>query len=541
MLNFARKKEQSKPFSLGIETIFYLIVIPLIVAIFLKAVLDVDDSYDPGWYHLPFAARLGGILPKEMFIGDEKWFEPRFDGFPLLAHFLQGLFWRVTGRIQSTNLVAFFSVIGYFAFLRVYFQVPLYLSAIALFSIPLFLTNATTSFVDLFGNVGISILVMMTYSFYKNKDLPSFSELFVAFLGAAIAVNTKTQLQPLGLFILIFTGSRLAWLYWQQHRVKHLVKVLPLTILAILIIFASPIKNTLIHQNPLYPIKVEIGGVVLNHKLSPEAYETGNRQQKWINSVLEINAPHFWTADQWSSDFDRNRRGGFFGLYVVFNILLLLGLLFREAIQNKYLLVRKDRAKEQTVATSKTENSRAAKIAFFTAIAMSIVPINFPQSHELRYFMYWMICLVSLNLALISLPKNRELWGRWLKPKYMGLIYLVFLTIVLIRTDGTYIKVKNASLDKHVTFGVKPDLIAQIKPNERVCLLSKHMGEEVQGAPMAALKYAFLYSSYFHPELDYDYSIQATLDPANCGDRTIIPQPQPEKTEEQLTSAKTQT
>ena len=187
MLNFAGKREQSKPRRLGIETIFYLVVIPLIASIFLKAILDVDNNYDPGWYHLPFASRIWGILPKSMFIGDEKWFEPRFDGFPLLAHFLQGFFWKITGRIQSTNLVSFLSIIGYFWFLRAYFQVPLYLSAIALFSIPLVLTNASTSFVDLFGNVGTSILVLMTYSFYKNKQLPQTKELLIAWLGAAIA------------------------------------------------------------------------------------------------------------------------------------------------------------------------------------------------------------------------------------------------------------------------------------------------------------------------------------------------------------------
>ncbi|MEY4517490.1 MAG: hypothetical protein RLZZ499_89, partial [Cyanobacteriota bacterium] len=99
MLNLATK-ERSKQRPLTIETVLAVSAVVLIVAIFLKAVLDVDNNYDPGWYHLPFAGRIWGILPKSMFIGDEKWFEPRFDGFPLLAHFLQGFFWRITGRMQ---------------------------------------------------------------------------------------------------------------------------------------------------------------------------------------------------------------------------------------------------------------------------------------------------------------------------------------------------------------------------------------------------------------------------------------------------------
>ena len=507
MLNFATKQEQTKQRRLGIETILATVAIALVTLVFLKAILDIDNNYDPGWYHLPFAGRIWGILPPEMFIGDEKWFEPRFEGFPLLAHFLQGFFWRITGRMQSTNLVSFLSIIGYFWFLRSYFKVPLYLSVIALFSIPLVLTHASTSFVDLLGNVGTSILVMMGYCFYKNRELPTAKELFMAFLGAAIAVNTKTQLQPLVFVILIVLGIRLIWLYWQQPAVK-LLQILPIALIAALIIFATPVKNTVLYGNPLYPIKIEVAGVVLNHKLSPEAYDEGNRQQNWVTSVLEINAPLSWTPDQWSNYPARSRRGGFFGAYVVFNLLLLLGFLVRELIQNKSL--------------PKDKRSREARFAVLTAIAMSLVPLNFPQSHELRYFMYWGICLVSLNLYLISLPK-KQLAGRWLQPKYLGLVYSVFLTIVLVKIGTFFARPSMITLDKYVTFGVKPGFLSQIEPNDRVCLLSRHIGEDIQTAPTAALKYVFLYSSYFHPELDYDYSVQAALNPEACDDRKIIP------------------
>ena len=423
-----------------------------------------------------------------------------------MAHFLQGLLWRITGRIQSTNLVGFFAITSYFIFLKSYFQIPLYLSAIALFSIPLVLTHASASFVDLLGNVGTSILVMMTYSFYKNKELPNFPELLIAFIGAAIAANTKTQLQPLVFVILIVLGIRLAW-YWQQKPSVNLIKTVSIALLATIIIFATPVKNTVVYGNPLYPIKIQVGGIVLNHKLSPDAYEEGNRQLNWLMSISEINAPENWTTDQWSGDPNRSRRGGFFGAYVVFNLLLLVGFAVREFIVNK----------------SNQNSDRQARVALLTAIAMSLVPLNFPQSHELRYFMYWMICLVSLNLYLISLPKNRQLLGRWLQPKYMGLVFTIFLAIVLVRIGKLYAVPTFYTLDKYVTFGVKSEFLTQIQPNEKVCLISKHIGEDTQTAPTAALKYAFVYSSYFHPEIDFDYAIQAALDPKACGDRTIIP------------------
>ena len=509
MLNFATKQERLKQRRLGIETILYPLAIALVISVFLKAILDIDSNYDPGWYHLPFAGRIWGILPQEMFVGDEKWFEPRFEGFPLLAHFLQGFFWRVTGRMQSTNLVSFFSIVGYFWFLRSYFRVPLYLSAIALFSIPLVLTHATTSFVDLLGNVGTSILMMTTYCLYKNRQLPTAQELFIAFLGAAIAANTKTQLQPLVFAILIVAGIRLGWLYWRHKPSVKLLQILPIALVATLIIFATPVKNTVLYGNPLYPIKIEVAGVVLNHKLSPEAYDEGNRQQNWVTSVLEINAPLTWTPDQWSNYPARSRRGGFFGAYVVFNLLLLLGFFVRELIQNRSL--------------PKNKRTREAKVAVLTAIAMSVVPLNFPQSHELRYFMFWMITLVSFNLYLISRPKPKQLLGKWLQPKYMGLVYSVFLTIVLVKIGTFFARPSIITLDKYVTFGIKPEFLSQIEPNDRVCLLSRHIGEDIQTAPVAALKYVFLYSSYFHPELDYDYSVKAALNPEACGGRKIIP------------------
>ena len=516
MLNLATKdKERLKQRKLGIETILSAIAIVLVTAVFLKAIIDVDNNYDPGWYHLPFAARLGGILPKSAFIGDEKWFEPRFDGFPLLAHFLQGVFWRITGRMQSTNLVGFFSVVGYLFFLKKLFQVPLYLSAIALFSIPLVLTHASTSFVDLLGNIGTSMLVLMTYRFYKNRELPSKGELFVACLGAAIAANTKTQLQPLVFVILGFTGIRLCWLMWRNGiKAKQLTKIVPVAILASLIIFATPAKNTVLYGNPLYPIKIEVAGIVLNHKLSPEAYEEGNRQRNWIESVLEVKAPFYWTPDQWSTELERSRRGGFFGAYVVFNLLLLLLFFVRELIQNKPL--------------PKSDRANEAKYAVLTAIAMSIVPLNFPQSHELRYFMYWMICLVSLNLYLVSLAKNSQILSRWLQPRYLGLVSAIFLTIVLVKTDVFYVKPSFISEAEYIEFGVKQAYLEQIRPDEKVCLVAMHMGEDVQQAPVAALKYAFVYSSRFHPEIDHDYSIQTAFDAESCGNLRIIPNDVPD-------------
>lgn len=142
--------------------------------------------------------------------------------------------------------------------------------------------------------------------------------------------------------------------------------------------------------------------------------------------------------------------------------------------------------------------------------------------------MYWMICLVSLNLYLVSLPKNSQMIGKWLQPRYMGLVYAVFLTIVIVKTNAFYVKPDFISEEEYVEFGVKQAYLEQIKPDEKVCIIAMHMGEDVQIASVASLKYAFAYSSYFHPEIDYDYSIQTALNPESCGDLRIIPNDVPD-------------
>jgi hypothetical protein len=163
------------------EKVFSFAAVTISILIFAKALLDVDPNYDVGWYHLPFAARIWGIIPQEAFMSGGS-IESRYDGFPLLAHFFQGLLWKVTGRLQATNLVGYLCLISYFFFLQSFFRVPLALSAIAIFTIPAVITHASSSFVDLPGNIGVSVLMMMLYRFFRQSKLPTPKELLFTFL-----------------------------------------------------------------------------------------------------------------------------------------------------------------------------------------------------------------------------------------------------------------------------------------------------------------------------------------------------------------------
>lgn len=489
-----------------LEIFLSLIAIILAISIFLKAIIDIDTNYDVGWYHLPFAARIWGIVPRSEYIG-ENLIEYRYDGFPLLANFFQGLLWKITGRIQATNLVGYFSLLAYFAVLYKLFRVPFFLSIIAIFTIPTVLTHAATSFVDLPGNVAVSLLMMMVYLLFKQSQLPSKQELLLIVLGAAAAVNTKPQLQPLVFLIYWIVGARLIWLYFRNELKPKLWKIIPLGIVASCLIFATPIKNVALYGNPFYPIKIEVAGIVLNHKLTPDTYSEGSRPRKWLQSILEIKTPE-WTPDQWNGGDEEllDRGGGFFGAYVIFNFFLLVSLTVMEQVNNKKLSVHK---------------SHNATTALITVILMSLVPANFPQSHELRYFMFWMITLVSLNLYLVS--AWQQSYPAWIKPKYFGVIYLLFLATVCTKIDSYFLRPVFNNFEPYLENTVKTELLEQMVPNDRTCMIALHAISDPTSVPVAEIHNAFYYSSYFHPEIEDPYSIKAAVDPQNCGDLKIIP------------------
>lgn len=491
-----------------LEIILSAIALMIATLIFLKAFIDVDTNYDVGWYHLPFAARIWGIVPAESF-SSENIVEYRYAGFPLLTHFFQGLLWKLSGRVQAANLVGYLSLIIYFLTLRSFFQVPLYLSTIAIFAIPAVLTHASTSFVDLPGNVGAAVLMMMIYRFFSQSQLPSKPELLFAFLGAAMAANTKPQLQPLIFVLFWVAGIRLVWLYFKYTTSgkRQLWLTVSLAAIASILIFATPIKNVALYGNPFYPIKIQVAGIVLNHKLTPDTYSEGNRPQKWLQSILEINTPK-WSADQYNGGDEKylDRAGGFFGAYVVFNLLLLLGLTIREQVLNRKLA---DHKSCQAIA------------ALATILLVSLIPANFPQSHELRYFMFWMITLVSLNLSLVSGLQNQK--KSWLQVKYLGLVYLLFMAIVWVKIDNSYLKPVFRTQERYLKNNIKAELVEQMIPNQRTCLIARHAIVKPNAVPFAQINNAFFYSSYFHPEINYDYSVKAAIDPKDCGKLTMIP------------------
>ncbi|MGD1918488.1 MAG: hypothetical protein ACFCAD_06140, partial [Pleurocapsa sp.] len=118
---------------------------------------------------------------------------------------------------------------------------------------------------------------------------------------------------------------------------------------------------------------------------------------------------------------------------------------------------------------------------------------NFPQSHELRYFMYWIITVISLNLYLVMRYQSE-----FIKPYYLGLISLIALIIVGIKTDYVYLKPSFNTLEKFKDKKIDRVVMAQIKPGENICLPNRY-------------PYTFGYTPWFHPDLNYTYSIRSAF------------------------------
>jgi hypothetical protein len=424
------------------------IAVALAVSLVVAAWHDVSQAYDVWYYHVPFAGRLVGLVdPKSYVFSADN--QARFGGFPLFGELLQGIAWRLTGHVAATNLVALGALFGLAAFLWRLFAVPLHLSLIALLAIPLVMTHATSSYVDLPSNACVTMLCLCVVRAWTTG--PSRGLLIGAGLLAAAAANMKFQLVPI---VTIASGALFVIaLRHGGRRMLPLLAFLPL-------VFATPIKNAVVHGNPVWPIELEVLGHSFPHVeeaygSSPRHLEHASRPVRFVRSALEIdNRPiasqRRWSVDQWTPpDEPGYRMGGYFGAYVFVN-LAALGWALR------------------------TRKKEAIVFAGVTLVAAFV-----PQSHELRYYMHWMMLLVALNLVFWA-PKARLA---------ASAIALAALAVVTWSTDAAYLYASGSTFDELVGKRVDRSIIDAAMPGERLCI--------------ARQPFNFLYAPMFHTERSY--------------------------------------
>ncbi|HAC66151.1 MAG TPA: hypothetical protein DCF68_22115 [Cyanothece sp. UBA12306] len=493
-LHLLRKFIPLKPFLkfLKIKNILTIFSVAILVSIFLIAFFDANYGGDAFMYHVPFAARIWGIISPEQYTFEDN-IENRLLGFPLLTNFLQGFFWKILNRPEATNLVCYFSLIVFISYLTSYLKIPFYLSTIALLAVPMVHMHAARSYIDLPSNVGVSILILTTYLLYANRVQFNHKTFLKIVLSGAIAANSKFQLIPIVFLVLCFLFPQVINKYWKingngKKDLRALSKTLLLCFLASTIIFATPIKNTLVYQNPFYPVKIEIAGKVLNHNETKPNFMHQNLRNlppplRWGKSILEIDAfddrrPWKWTLamDFISWDQERFGIGGYFGGYVIFNLILFL-----------YIVC--------------TNRDCESKIAALLLVIMTPITSILPQSYELRYYMYWMIVLVSLNCYLVcSLVDKSSKNKQWINPKNFALIATGFMLVFMAQTRYFFTIPEFASFESQLkrTDIIDQNILRNIKDGEKVCLVHK-------------VPNTFLYNSYFHPPRNYSVKAEFNL------------------------------
>lgn len=459
---------------------------------FVAAVHDVSTPWDVWYYHLPFAARIWGIVPEQAY-SFHAINEARFQGFPLLGELLQGLFWRAFGRPEASNLVAFAAVPLHALFLKRFFQVPLHLSVIALMAIPLVQLHASSCYIDLPANSCASMLVLLVYHLFTRERTGEreVSGRTLVLLGvlAAGAVNMRFQLLAVVLLALLAaTPPVLGPLFRElgsagNPRRRALLK-LSLIALSLPLVFASPLQNLVLHQNPFYPVKLALGGLALPgvedvYSSSPPYLEHAPRPLRFLYSLLEIGVQPMtvrrrWTIDQWMPEGSTgNRMGGYFGAYVVFHLAAL------------------------GWATARAR-ARPARVGAALFAVLTAVTALLPQSHELRYYLYWMLVLVSLNLILACRQDRLALSP---SPPALGAAGAGALLIVLAVTRCGYVYPSGSSFATLLHDKVDPATLGQIRDGDQVCLSRE--------------PWTILYAATFHPPSRY--AIKEAERKEDCG------------------------
>jgi hypothetical protein len=469
-----------------------------------RAVLRVDHSWDTWMYHLPFAGRMWGILPAADHVMPP-YLEDRYQGVPLLGEWLQGLLWWVTGRPEAINVLGLASLLLYLWFLRRYLQVPGYLAFVGLAAIPLVQIHATTGYVDLPSNLAFSVVVLLTYLLYTREGTATRGNVALLLGAAALGANIKFQLVPLTPIVLAFAAARLAWLArgrWAAalREAGGAARLGPALALALAVVFAVPIKNLVLHGNPVYPLQMRVLGVTLE---GPEALPAEKEMEsirfvpvyladapgpkRWLYSLFEVGIrpytdPRRWTVDQFMPHGSTGTMmGGYSAPYVALHLALLAYLAWRL-------------------------RSREARAALAVMLIASLSVSAVPQSHELRYSLFWMVVLVSLNLHLLGRLEATAAGGL-VSRRGFGLALLAGLALTVGVSRGQYLDPRPYPLERLIDVKVDKSILAKIHDGDRVCFSHE--------------PWTVLYTAHFHPPLRY--SMKETGREDDCGpDRRFL-------------------
>lgn len=447
-----------------------------------RALLRCDDSWDTWAYHLPFAARLWDIVPRSSFEMDDH-LELLFRAYPQGVEWVGGALWKLTGRPQAASIVGLSSLIAFVELLRRRFGVSRARSVFALLAIPMVQIHATTAYVDLPANLAAAAAVLSSFKAWTDER-PSPTDVSLAMACASFAASSKFQM--VGVAVLVALSAALVLLRRSETRAPTTLAVCALA----LCIGSYPyLKNAIVFGAPFFPIHL---ASLLNDDAGSLTEYQGPRHlagwpgaARWASSVLgsgELDPERgMFSVDASSADpgGPTSLMGGYFGPWVVCQLVFLWRL--------------------------NRSGSRAARGAALCALALTLLTAVSPQAHQLRYYAYWMLVLVALNLArLETLPAGAAFGAR----VYTGLS-LVCFALVVVLTRGRHLAPisPDRPIARMVERRVPTAVLGRLRPGGRYCLVGEPF-------PPLALSAELLGRGH--------YSLKSSKDVAGCADRTLV-------------------
>jgi hypothetical protein len=368
-----------------------LVAVVTFALIVVRALGTVDPYWDTLQYHWPYAARAAGMCDADCFamFGE---LEERYRGFPMLYHWAFGWLWRLSGTPAAGHALTIAAVLALCGYLRRRFAVPLAWSWLAFLAVPLVQIHLSASYADLFANALLTVGILVLVGILHARQPPTTGELVIALIALGLAAGTKLQLIAVAalvwLAIVVATtrlrprlDGRTPWIY-----------ALVLALLGSIAILPQAAVNLWHFHNPFYPIAFKLAGFVVpgpetvSHIQQATSVGTSWKASpgwlRWLASVLEFDAfrarPVPWAVDQgWvTQDNPSFRMGGYFVAYV-----LGLAIVFVSRIRERPL-----------------------RPLFAVMATVTVICALLPNSHELRYYQFWMLTLVSLVLILAFSP-----------------------------------------------------------------------------------------------------------------------------------------
>lgn len=476
MIDFLKNKVLLKRLLFSWNTLALLLLVLLVA----KSIVDPTIPWDSWGYHFPFSAQLMGMNKSNHFFIIDPVLKPRFDGFPLLAEFIQGLLWKFTGNIKLTALISSVSFVAFIVLVSKKIPASFAKLTFGLLAIPLIAIHAASTYIDLFFSIAISLqfvgLIFMEKVLRGDEDDKSRKIngwLIVCVLAAIVAGNTKLWAPAI---VLANTFIFLIYVVVKRDKYrssKNLCRRIAFFLLLGALLSCGTFgKNFIEHKNPFYPINYSIPSLGVTFAGPESEYKDypgyadnlgiTARVVYFATSVTEVDwlirgvMPKF-NIDSSAGDqpkrFHSARTGGFFSLLVL-SCATFLVVIYRKL--------------------KKSDKNKDIIFSLYSFAGLTLFTSLMPQSHELRYFLYWSIILVFIVVYAASfLPQNSRL------PAVITKIFftLFLLVSVMLLVNGkSFLDIFSyfgRAYGSNVTPFLMPDfqqVIAAAKKSGGVCL-----------------------------------------------------------------------